>query len=211
MHIQYLRVGRLETNCYIVCNDETKRCAVIDPGADAARIIDAVRRSGCAPDMILLIHGHFDHIGAVRELLAEFGCKLAAPKAELDFLNNPHRNLHSSMSGEDFVPFAPDILFEDGDTVEAAGLSFKALHTPGHTPGSSCLLCDDVLFTGDTLFAGSAGRTDFPGGDPAAMRASLRKLAMLAGNYQVLPGHGPFSTLEKERVENPYLEGAADA
>lgn len=211
MHINYLRVGQLATNCYIVCNDETRQCAVIDPGADAARIADAVRKSGCALHTILLTHGHFDHIGAVRSLLAEFGCKLAVPKAELDFLNNPHRNLHSSMSGEDFAPFAPDILYEDGDTVQAAGLSFKALHTPGHTPGSSCLLCDDVLFTGDTLFAGSAGRTDFPGGDPAAMRVSLQKLAALAGDYQVLPGHGPFSTLKKERVENPYLADAGNA
>ncbi|MFT9055011.1 MAG: MBL fold metallo-hydrolase [Ethanoligenens sp.] len=211
MDIKYLRVGQIGTNCYIVCDKAGGKCAVIDPGADAQRIIAAVEENGCVPQMILLTHGHYDHIGAVHELLAHFHCKLAVPKMELDFLNNPHRNLQSSVGGGNFEPFRPDILFEDGDTVEVAGLKFHVLHTPGHTPGSCCLLCEDVMFSGDTLFAGSAGRTDFPGGDPAAMRVSMKKLAALSGNFQVLPGHGGFSTLDEERANNPFLAGAADA
>lgn len=211
MNIQYVRVGAIGTNCYIVRKEQSGKAVVIDPGADAPRILAALREGGCEPEMVMLTHGHFDHIGAVHALLAHYHCKLAVPKAELDFLNNPHRNLHSSMSGDDFEPFQPDILFEDGDTVEAAGLAFHVLHTPGHTPGSCCLLCEDALFSGDTLFAGGAGRTDFPGGDPAAMQASMRKLAALSRDYRVLPGHGGFTTLDRERAGNPFLTGETDA
>lgn len=211
MNIQYVRVGAIGTNCYIVSNEQNSKAVVIDPGADAHRIFAALQESGCEPEMVMLTHGHFDHIGAVHELLEKYHCKLAVAKAELSFLNNPHHNLHSSMSGDDFEPFQPDILFADGDTVEAAGLHFQVLHTPGHTPGSCCLFCKETLFSGDTLFAGSAGRTDFPGGDPAAMQASLRKLAGLSGDYRVLPGHGGFTTLDKERAENPFLTGEMDA
>lgn len=211
MNIQYVRVGAIGTNCYIVENEQNGKAVVIDPGADAPRILAALRESGCEPEMVMLTHGHFDHIGAVHELLETCHCKLAVAKAELSFLNNPHRNLHSSMSGDDFKPFQPDILFADDDILEAAGLQFRVLHTPGHTPGSCCLLCGDALFSGDTLFAGGAGRTDFPGGDPAAMQESLHKLAALSGDYRVLPGHGGFTTLDKERAENPFLTGETGA
>lgn len=211
MNINYVRVGDIGTNCYIVCNEKNGQSAVIDPGADAPRILAAVEESGCMPQKILLTHGHFDHIGAVRELTERFHCRLAVPEAERAFLNDPHRNLQSSMTDGEFVPLKPDILFRDGDIVEAAGLQFSVISTPGHTPGSCCLLCGNILFSGDTLFAGGVGRTDMPGGDAASLQASLRRLAALPGNFHVLPGHGCFSTLDDERRGNPYLAGKEDA
>ncbi len=205
MEINYLRVGPIGTNCYFVCNKGAGQCAVIDPGAEAPRLIAAIEKTDCKPEMILLTHGHSDHIGAVKALIAHFGCKLAVPEAELPFLNDPARNLHGELGDGEFTPYAPDILFHDGDTVKAAGLSFDVLTTPGHTPGSCCFICGNALFSGDTLFAGGVGRTDFPGGDGAAMRASLKKLAALPDGFQVLPGHGGFSTLADERKNNPWL------
>ena len=198
MDIRTLQVGPIGTNCYILCDETEKLCAVIDPGGDADRVAAAVKGSGCAPCAILLTHGHYDHTGAVAELSAKW------PGVPV-YLN------HRDQCGDDAylrqlfppVPAAKD--YGEGDTIQVGSLTLEVLSTPGHSEGSVTLRCGDVLFCGDTLFAGSCGRTDFPGGSDAAMRASLRRLAGLSADYRVYPGHGMDTTLAEEKRYNPYL------
>ena len=198
MKIITLPLGALETNCYVVYDEASKACALVDPGAMPQTILDTLEKNELALQKIFLTHAHFDHIGALKPLLA------AAPDA---------RVYVGDRDKDDPCDLAYDLLtytdtYQDGDTVEAAGLSFRVLGTPGHTPGSVCLLCGNTLFSGDTLFAGSYGRTDFKGGSMQDMYASLRKLAALPPQTRVLPGHGPESTIEDELQTNPYLREA---
>ena len=198
MDIKTLQVGPIGTNCYLLCDETEKLCAVIDPGGDADRVAAAVQDSGCAPCAILLTHGHYDHTGAVAELAEKW------PDVPV-YLN------HRDQCGDDAylrqlfppVPCAKD--YGEGDTIQVGGLTLKVLATPGHSEGSVTLRCGDVLFCGDTLFAGSCGRTDFAGGSVKQMMNSLRRLGLLKGNFHVLPGHMEASDLDSERRWNPYL------
>jgi len=194
MKIAVLTVGAYQTNCYLVWQEERTDCVVIDPGYVPEKILETVRQQGKTVAAILLTHGHFDHVGGVKEMAKETGCPV--------FLRPEEKELPEIMT-------AGSLYCTDhyGESLTVAGLAFTVLHTPGHTPGSVCLLCEDVLFSGDTLFAGSCGRTDFPGSDPAEMARSLNKLALLPGDYQVFPGHGEATILSYERKQNPYLRG----
>lgn len=213
MFIKCLTVGPIGTNCYIACDRTTDRAVVIDPGSEAARVTAALAETGCKADYVVLTHGHADHMGAAREVLAATGAKLALLADELPLLNGPQNLWGDIYSGAEFKPLSPDILLHDGDTVALGALQLKALHTPGHTAGSCCLLAPDALFSGDTLFSGGAGRTDLPTGSSSDLLRSLRRLFALEGDLQVFPGHGAFTTLARERAENPYagaLSGGED-
>ncbi len=202
MTIRTLSVGALATNCYIVIEGGT--AAVIDPGDNAAAITKAIAESGAVLGAVLLTHAHFDHMGALAELTANGDIPVYLHTLEQPALHDGTRNL-SALFGAPLSPVTAAVRpLSDGDTVAVGPLSFTVVHTPGHTPGSVCYLSEDVLFSGDTLFAQSIGRTDFPGGDLSAMRASLTRIMTLSAT-RVLPGHGEETTLAFEQRYNPYI------
>lgn len=204
MEIITVLTGLLEENTYIVYADDEKDAAVIDPGDDANRIIAALRERGLNLTDILLTHGHADHMAATEHLKEQFGATVRIHSADAYRLEDPQAG-EAAYVRTRFGPVKADETVEDGDVIEAAGLRFEVIHTPGHTEGGVCYKVGDSIFTGDTLFLQSIGRTDFPGGDTRAMRDSLTLLAGLAGEYHIYPGHGPATTLEHERKYNMYL------
>ena len=199
MNIKTMQVGPLGTNCYLLEDEHTRAAAVIDPGGDGARIEAQLRADGAELKLILLTHAHFDHTGGVAELHA------AHPDVPV-FL---HPADAARLGSQVFPPIgAPTVPYGDGDVVKLGDLDIQVLHTPGHTPGGVCLIAGDALFTGDTLFQGSMGRTDLPGGSYEEIMASLARLARLPGDFHVLPGHMDLSTLEAERKSNYYMQQA---
>ena len=201
MDIQILQVGPIGTNCYLLCDETEKLCAVVDPGGDAARVAAAVVDTGCAPCAILLTHGHYDHTGGVAELRAKW------PDVPV-YLNHRDQYEGDAYLQQLFPPVPGAKDYDEGDTIQVGGLTVDVMATPGHSEGSVTLRCGDVLLCGDTLFAGSCGRTDFPGGSVKKIMASLNRLGSLAGDLQVYPGHMETSTLDQERSWNPYLHQA---
>ena len=194
LHIKALPLGAYQTNCYMVWADTADTCVVIDPGYEAETVLAEAKRLGKAIEAILLTHGHFDHVGAVKELAADTGCKVYLCEEDL--------SMPPQMTAG---PLYYTDTYAEGDAVCLAGLTFRVLHTPGHTPGSVCLQCEDTLFSGDTLFWGSCGRTDLPGGSWTTIRKSLLRLAALPGDLRVCPGHGDETRLSFERKFNPYM------
>ena len=191
MNLNTLALGAYQTNCHIISNGS--EALVIDPGYEPDTILDALE--GLTLKAILLTHGHFDHVGAVKELVAETGCEVYIHAAEA--------TLPPMMTAGTLYYTRT---YSEGDTISPIpGVELTVLHTPGHTPGSICLLCGQELFAGDTLFAGSCGRVDLPGGNPAQMMQSLGRLASLQADYRVHPGHGPSTTLSREKQHNPYM------
>ena len=193
MQFHTLPLGPLQTNCYILPG-EKGRCLVVDPGDEAEKILAFLEEKALTLDSVLLTHGHFDHVGAVRELAADTGCRVWICAEDL---NQP-----AAMTAG---PLYHTDTYAEGDTLTLAGLTFTVMQTPGHTPGSVCLRFAEDLFCGDTLFAGSCGRTDFPGGSPAQMRASLDRLAQLDESLRAHPGHGGSTTIADEKRYNPFL------
>lgn len=205
MQIRTIPVGELGTNCYLISGSDGA-AAIIDPGDDAEVILSAV--GDLRVECVLLTHVHFDHIMALPAVLETTGAALYVPALEADALSDPIRSLFALLGG--YMPQcpAPDRLLKEGDTVTVGQeLALSVLHTPGHTPGSSCYMTDGVIFTGDTLFAGTVGRTDFPGGDTDTLLRSLSRLSALPGDYTLYPGHNAATTLSRERQYNPYLRG----
>ena len=194
MEIIPLALGDYMTNCYILRQENSKECCIIDPGYEAGRILSLLEEKQLAPEAILLTHGHFDHVGAVKDLAAETDCEVYISAADLSL---PPMITNGPLYYTNTYP--------ESGSLTIAGLSFRVIPTPGHTPGSVCLMVEDAIFSGDTLFAGSCGRTDLPGGSWSSISASLKKLAALPGDYRVFPGHGAATTLEYERRCNPYL------
>lgn len=185
-------LGDYQTNCYLVRQAGQTQCVLIDPGYAADFLLDTLNAKELELSAIALTHGHFDHVGAVRDLAAETGCRV--------YLSGDELSLPPAIT-------AGMLCYTDlyTDRFTAAGIPFTVLKTPGHTPGSVCLRTGSLLFSGDTLFAGSCGRTDLPGGNPADMRASLKLLAAIPENLTIYPGHGEATTLDAEKRYNPYL------
>ncbi len=200
MLIKTIPVGQLETNCYVVTNEDTLECVVIDPGDEANTILDYLESNHLKCRAVFLTHAHADHIGALTLVAEELDVPFYMNEREkairqrdrlfLDLYEKRGRN------------------YDDGDTIDIAGLHFQIVATPGHTPGGVTIRCEDALFTGDTLFKGSCGRTDLRGGDMEVELASLRKICQLPGDYEVYPGHMDSSTLERERQFNYYCRAA---
>jgi glyoxylase-like metal-dependent hydrolase (beta-lactamase superfamily II) len=201
MQVKVLQVGPIGTNCYLLEDEKAHVAAVIDPGDEAGRILQVIKDDGVGVKYILLTHGHYDHTTAVPEL------HQALPQAEI-YIHKADAN----GAGSRLFPLAgqiPDLKFYDeGDALTLGELTIQVLHTPGHSKGSVTLKVGDVLFCGDTLFAGSCGRTDLAGGSYDEIMASLKKLGELPGDYHVCPGHDVTSTLERERRSNPFLREA---
>lgn len=197
MNIKLMQVGEIGTNCYLLEDEDTRSAAIIDPGGEAQGILDQAKADGVQVKAILLTHSHYDHTGAVREL------REALPGVPVYLHPADAAQLGTAV----MPPIGETLPYQEGDTVPVGNLTVQVLHTPGHTPGGVTLRVEDVLFTGDTLFQGSMGRTDL-GGSYTEIMASLKRLGQLEGDLQVLPGHMGVSTLDRERKSNYFLREA---
>lgn len=194
VQIHTLTVGPLETNCYILSAEGSDQCLVIDPGYEPEAVMDTVNALKKTVAAVLLTHGHFDHVGGVREVFSQTDCDIYLCPADCKM---PEAMTAGALCYTNSL--------QEGDTLHLADLTLQVLHTPGHTPGSVCFLCENALFSGDTLFSGSCGRTDLPCGDWNALSVSLKRLKALEGDYTVYPGHGEATRLSVERMYNPYM------
>lgn len=199
--IRTIPCGPYQANAYLVYTEGRDDCVVVDPGDDFQGLLNAISRSGRKLSAILLTHGHFDHILAAGPLAKETGAQVYVHEEDLEMINDDAKNAY--MADVSTLPAPKDILaVEYEDTLDAAGMHFEVIHTPGHSKGSVCLFLseDKTMFTGDTLFQAGVGRMDLYGGSPMRMRASLRKLFAMEGSIAVYPGHGGFTTIAAERT-----------
>lgn len=205
MKIHHLQLGPLRSNCYIA-ETAPGRCVAVDIGGDSRLLLEFLKMKKLRLGKILLTHGHFDHIGGAEEVHQATGAEVYVHELDAHMLTSESASLAANMSFINFVPLTDwtcivgDCYINDGDC------AFRVIHTPGHSRGSVCYVCDDVIFSGDTLFCCSVGRTDFPDSSEAAMAYSLNKLYHLEGDYRVLPGHNESTTLDYERKANPYMK-----
>ena len=196
MKITNFILGLLSNNTYLVENEEQKTCFIIDPSTESDKITDYIDGNNLKLDGILLTHGHFDHIGGVARLKERYGAKVYMHKTDIDFIDNPLD------FGRKFRRFDVDVTVDDGDEISICNQKIRVLHTPGHSQGGVCYICDDVIFCGDTIFKDSYGRYDLRGGDFSTLRSSIQKIFDLQGDYILLCGHGPSTTLAYERAHN---------
>ena len=206
MKIDHFVVGPVQTNCYFVTNIKTKEMIIIDPGACAKQLAKKVDESGAKPVAILLTHGHFDHATDAKPLADRYGIKIYIHEADKATLDDPQLNV-SYMMGQSKTFYA-DVFLKDKQELDIAGFHIVVLHTPGHTPGGCCYYFpyQNVVFSGDTLFCTSVGRTDFPKGSAAQIIRSIKeKLLPLPDETTVYTGHNDITTIGTERMYNPYL------
>ncbi|MEN6412594.1 MAG: MBL fold metallo-hydrolase [Veillonellales bacterium] len=207
MKVIKLQVGYIGTNCYIAYCEKTLQAAIIDPGGNAEEISAALNRNRLSVAYIINTHGHADHILANDTLRQATGAPVLIHQQDADMLTNAQRNLSMFISGSSVAVQPADRLLAEGELIHVGSFTFKVLYTPGHTPGGISLLTEDVVFCGDTLFAESVGRTDFPGGSYSQLIASIKeKLLVLPDEIKVLPGHGPATTIGWERKMNSFIQ-----
>ena len=202
--IDTIVLGSYENNCYILREENATTCVLVDPATDAQHLLEKTQEMGLAIEAILLTHGHFDHVLAVQEITAATGCPVWMHPGDHHPENGAMLDFFYPLSKVEL----PNVRYcNEGDVLNLAGLSIQVLATPGHTNGSVCFQCEDLLLTGDTLFAGSIGRTDLPGGSYQTIQTTLQRLTALEENFHILPGHGEASDLATEKRSNPYLRG----
>ena len=204
MEIKCLCLGSIGTNCYLLSTN--KSAVVIDPGFHSDKTANFFESNCDKEKMILLTHAHFDHIGDAERLRNLYGAKIGIGVYDSDALADTHKNL-AYLFGVDLKPFSADVTFGDLEEFMVGDLNFKVFHTPGHTVGGVCYLIGDVLFSGDTLFCSSIGRTDFPGGDFDALKQSVQRLYTFNGDIKVYSGHGMDTTIAYEKNHNPFIRG----
>jgi len=203
--VHQMSVGPLQVNCFIASCVKTKEAMVVDPGEEGERILYVAEKEGLKVRKVVNTHGHFDHIGANRHIIEKTGAELLIHADDLPLLQNARNHAEAYGLSVAASP-EPDRLLEQGDTLQVGELSFTVFHVPGHSPGSICLLSDGHLFVGDVLFSGSIGRTDLPGGDFDALVKGVReRLFALPDETIVHPGHGPDTTIGRERQVNPFV------
>lgn len=204
MILKRMEVGSFAANCYVLACDETKEGVVVDPGADAKRIVKMVEDAQVKVKYIINTHGHVDHVGANDEVRQAFSVPILIHEADAEMCKNPHASLSTFIGKKELAE--PDQLFKEGDTFTVGNLTIKVIETPGHTKGSVTLLAGGKLFSGDTLFSGSIGRTDLPGGSFDEIISSIKeKLLVFPDDTEVYPGHGPETTVGAEKKYNPFL------
>lgn len=199
-----LEVGELQTNVYLFFSASSRKCFVIDPGAEAERIIAGIEKEKLLPQAVILTHGHADHVGAVAALLSHFHLPLWLHEADEKEMRSQVNREFAAMFGIELPPAASRLLAA-GDILTLGDASLQVIHSPGHSPGSILLYGQGLLFTGDTLFKDDVGRTDLPGGDGLQLQDSLDKIKKFPASTVILPGHGAASILEQELKSNPYL------
>lgn len=205
MNLVTLPVGPLEANCYVLSDGQTDSCFVVDPGGDAEKILQTCTAQNLRPRVILLTHGHMDHMAAAAAVKAAAGARVMVHEADREFVERPHPYWAQMVGGAPAVEV--DECLAEGQELALGELTLRVLHTPGHSPGSVCLLADGAVLTGDTLFAGSIGRTDLPGGSMEVLEQSLQRIiSATTPETFVYPGHGPASTMAEELADNPWLQ-----
>lgn len=202
MELKTLQLGLLKTNCYLLSSENA--AVVIDPGHRSQNTVDFLKENEHKERLILITHAHFDHIGGAEQLSGLTGVKIGVGEGDAPALSDPAVNL-SERFRPSISSLSPDLTFSDGETITVGDISFKVIFTPGHTVGGVSYLMGDALFSGDTLFAGSVGRTDFPGGNMSVLKNSVKKLLTLDGDVKVYPGHGEPTTVEFERENNFFV------
>ena len=210
MKILHTTLGPIMTNCYIA-SDDAGNAAIIDPGANPARVIQILQENNLIPQYVLLTHGHFDHIGGAKGIVEKYpDVKIVIGEKDAPMLpaaiNN--KNWRQFITDQDYKDLKANLTVKEGDILTVGDLSFRVMETPGHTRGGVCYICEDCIFSGDTLFRHECGRTDLDGGDYPTILNSLKRLHDLEGDYNVLPGHEELTTLAEERRPNPYMREA---
>ena len=199
MIVKTILAGMYEENCYLLVDEDTKECGIIDPGGQAKRIESAIKTLNAKPKYIILTHGHMDHVDGVIELAKEFNIPFYVSKVDEEYMEKDN-----TVFGK--LPKASGYL-KEGDAIKLGNKTIEVIETPGHTKGGLCFLVENKVFTGDTLFQGAVGRSDFAGGDSHELIKSIKeKLLPLGDNVEVYPGHGPMSTIGYEKMRNPFLQ-----
>lgn len=205
MIVERVVVGSYAVNCYVIGDEKTKEAVIVDPGADSKSILSVVNKHNLKVKYIILTHAHGDHIGALDAVKAETNAPVYIHEADDSMLRDKHRNFTSLMGGK-AVEMGADKLLKDGDVLTVGDIELNIIHTPGHSKGGISIQFENILICGDSLFAGSIGRTDLEGGSfPQLIQSIKEKLLVLEDNITVLPGHGPSSTIGRERASNPFL------